>query len=74
MDTGPAKKLMAIFLGILLAFFIANALSRAIVMLSGLAGAAAMIVSMVVYAVIFFFVLHLLQKYAHIVFFGFGRE
>ncbi|MGB9176776.1 MAG: hypothetical protein WCB46_08590 [Methanoregula sp.] len=74
MDTGPAKKLIALFLGILLAFFIANMLSHAIVMLSGLAGAAAMIVSMVVYAVIFFFVLHFLQKYAHIVFFGFGRE
>jgi hypothetical protein len=40
----------------------------------GLKGAAGMIVSLVVYAVIFFFVLHLLEKYAHIVFFGFDRE
>jgi len=74
METGSIKKVITLVIGILVAFLIANALANIVVMLSGLKGAAGMVLSFVVYAVLFFFVLHLLQKYAHIVFFGFDRE
>ena len=74
METGSIKKVITLVIGILVAFLIANALANIVVMLTGLTGAAGMVLSFVVYAVLFFFVLHLLQKYAHIVFFGFDRE
>ena len=74
METGSIKKVITLVIGILVAFLIANALANIVVMLSGMKGAAGMVLSFVVYAVLFFFVLHLLQKYAHIVFFGFDRE
>jgi UDP-N-acetylmuramyl pentapeptide phosphotransferase/UDP-N-acetylglucosamine-1-phosphate transferase len=74
MDAGSGKKFITLLLGVLIAYLVADALSNAVVVLAGLRGGVAMIVSFVVYAVIFFAMLHLLQKYAHIVFFGFGRE
>lgn len=74
METGSIKKVITLLVGILVAFFIADALSNAVVMLTGLKGAAGMIVSFVFYVVVFLAVLHILEKYAHIVFFGFDRE
>jgi hypothetical protein len=74
MEMQSVKKVITLALGILVAFLIADALSNIVVMMSGLKGAAGMVVSFVVYAAVFFFVLHLLEKYAHIVFFGFDRE
>lgn len=68
------RKVITLLAGILAAFLIADALANVVVMLSGLKGAAGMIVSFIMYAVIFFAVLHLLEKYAHIVFFGFDRD
>jgi O-antigen/teichoic acid export membrane protein len=74
MQMQSAKKVITLVVGILIAFLIANVLTNVVVILSGLKGAAGMVVSFVVYAVVFFFVLHLLEKYAHFVFFGFDRE
>ena len=74
MDAGSGKKFIAVLAGVLIAYLVAHALSNAIAVLAGLKGAAGGFVSVVVYAVIFFAMLHILQKYAHIVFFGFGRE
>jgi hypothetical protein len=74
METGSIKKVLTLLGGILLAFLVASTLSNALVVLFQLKGAAGMIVSFVMYAVFFFAVLNLLQKYAHIVFFGFDRE
>jgi len=74
MEPGAIKKVITLLVGILVAFFIANTLSDAIVMLTGLKGAAGMIVSFVLYVVIFLAVLQLLEKYAHMVFFGFDRD
>jgi len=74
MELQSVKKVITLVLGILVAFLIADVLSTLIVGMSGLKGAAGMVVSFVVYAAIFFFVLRLLEKYAHIVFFGFDRE
>ncbi len=74
METGSIKKVIILLVCILAAILIASALSNVIVTLSGLKGPAGMVVSFVVYAVFFFAVLHLLQKYAHIEFFGFDRN
>jgi len=73
METGSVKKVIILFTGILVAFFIAEALTNAVAILFHLEGWSGGIVSFVVYAVVFFAVLHLLEKYAHIVFFGFDR-
>ena len=74
MEKGSLRKVITLLAGILVAFLIASVLTNVVVILSGLKGAAALVVSFIVYAVIFFTVLHLLEKYAHIVFFGFNRE
>lgn len=74
MEMQSVKKVIMLAVGILIAFLIADIFSNVVVILSGLNGAAGMVVSFVVYAAVFFFVLHLLEKYAHIVFFGFDRE
>jgi O-antigen/teichoic acid export membrane protein len=74
MELQSVKKVITLALGILVAFLIADVLSTLIITMSGLKGAAGMVVSFVAYAAIFFFVLRLLEKYAHIVFFGFDRE
>jgi uncharacterized membrane protein YccC len=75
METGsPTKRLITLLLGILIAYLCANTLSNAVVVLFHLTGPVGMVVSFVVYAVIFFTMLHLLQKYAHVVFFGFDRN
>lgn len=68
------KNVITLVVGILGAFLIADVLSTYLVLMSGLTGAAGMVVSLIMYAVIFFAVLHLLEKYAHIVVFGFDRE
>jgi hypothetical protein len=74
METGSVKKVIILIAGILVAFFIANALTNAVVVLFHLQGWTGGIVSFVVYAVFFFAVLHLLEKYTHIVIFGFDRN
>jgi hypothetical protein len=74
METGPIKNVITLLIGILIAFFIANTFSDTIIVLAGLKGAAGMVVSFVLYAVFFFSVLHLLQKYARIDFFGFEKD
>jgi uncharacterized protein HemY len=71
METGSIKKVITLIAGILVAFFIADTLTNTVVVLFHLDGLTGRIVSFVVYAVFFFAVLHLLEKYAHIVFFGF---
>jgi hypothetical protein len=75
METGSGtRNLIALIVGVIVAYLIADALSNAVVVLFQLKGPAAMVASIVFFAVVFFAILHLLEKYAHIVFFGFGRE
>ena len=74
METGSVKKVIILFAGILAAFFIANTLTNAVAVLFHLEGWTGGIVSFVVYAAFFFAVLHLLEKYTHIVIFGFDRK
>jgi hypothetical protein len=71
METGSVKKVVTLFAGILVAFFIANALSNVLVVLFRLEGWTGGIVSFILYAVFFFAVLHFLQKYTHFDFFRF---
>jgi hypothetical protein len=74
MDMRSAKNIIALIIGILVAYVIAELISGIVVLLLRLTGAIAMVVSIVFFAAIFFAMLNLLQKYAHIVFFGFDRE
>lgn len=75
METGSGtRNLIALIAGVIVAYVIADALSNAVVVLFQLKGPAAMVVSIVFFAAVFFAILHLLEKYAHIVFFGFGGD
>jgi uncharacterized membrane protein required for colicin V production len=74
METGSIKKIIILLAGILVAYAIASTLSTAVVILFHLNGPAGMIAGILVYAAFFFATLHLLEKYAHIVVFGFDRE
>jgi hypothetical protein len=74
METGQVKKVLTLIAGVLVAYLIASALSDVVVIIFHLTGPSGMVISFIVYAVIFFAMLNLLQKYAHIVFFGFDRE
>jgi hypothetical protein len=74
MEPGSLKRVLTLMAGILAAFFIASVLSHAVVVLFQLKGWNGEVISFVVYAVFFLAVLHLLQKYAHIVFFGFDLK
>jgi hypothetical protein len=74
METGSIKKVLTLLAGILAAFLVADALSNAVVVLFHPGGAVGMAVSIVVYAVLFFTMLHLIEKYTHIVFFRFDRD
>jgi len=59
---GVLKKLIILIVGILAAFFITNTMTTVALSLSGLKGAAGMVVGFIVYAVIFFAVIQLLQN------------
>jgi uncharacterized protein HemY len=73
MESAEVKKWVIFFLGILCAIIIANALSNLIMAYSGMNGWMNFVVSFVLYAVLFFAILYLLEKLLGIEFFGFGR-
>jgi hypothetical protein len=70
MDMAAVKKWVIFFAGILVAILVGDSLSNILVSLAGLSGMAGFIVNFVLYAVIFFSVLYLLEKVFHIEFFG----
>ncbi|ABS55682.1 hypothetical protein Mboo_1164 [Methanoregula boonei 6A8] len=74
MDFATVRKWVIFFLGILIAIVIANALSNLITAYTGLSGWVNFVVGFVLYAVIFFAILYVLEKAIGIEFFGFGRE
>jgi uncharacterized membrane protein len=73
MEFAVIKKWVIFFLGILVAIIIANALSNLIVADAGMTGWINLIVSFVLYAVIFFALLYVMEKLFGIEFFGLGR-
>jgi hypothetical protein len=70
MDMAAVKKWVIFFAGILVAILVGDSLSTILVSLAGLSGMAGFIVNFVLYAVIFFSVLYMLEKIFHIEFFG----
>lgn len=73
MEFAVVKKWVIFFLGILVAIIIANALSNFIVAYAGMTGWINLVVSFVLYAVIFFALLYAMEKLFGIEFFGLGR-
>jgi hypothetical protein len=73
MEFAVVKKWVIFFLGILVAIIIANALSNLIVADAGMTGWINLVVSFVLYAVIFFALLYVMEKLFGIEFFGLGR-
>jgi uncharacterized protein HemY len=73
MDKAAVKKWAIFFAGILCAILIGDTLSNVLVNLAGLSGSVGFIVNFVLYAVIFFSVLYVLEKLFHIEFFGFNQ-
>jgi len=70
MEPGSGKRLMYLALGIVISYLVAEVVSDAVLIVFRLGGAVGMIVSMVVFAGVFFAVIGALQKYAGILFFG----
>ena len=74
MEAGSVKRWVVLFLGILIAILIADAVSSGIVILAGVKGVAAYIINFVLYAVILFGALFILRRYGHIDIFNFDRD
>jgi hypothetical protein len=74
MDSESVKRGVVLFLGIVSAVLIADALSEIVVPLSGVTGAAASILHLLVYAGILFAVIYLLKRFAGIDIFRFGGD
>ena len=74
MDPESVKRGVVLFLGIVSAVLIADTLSEIIVPLSGITGAAASILRLLVYAGILFNVIYVLKRFAGIDIFGFGGD
>jgi len=74
MDGSSVKRWAIFFTGILSAIIIADTLSSRIVTAAGLNGWTKFVVSFVLYAALFFGILHAIEKLFHISFFRFGQE
>jgi hypothetical protein len=74
MDMASVRKWAVFFIGILCSILIADAVSNAIVTASGLTGWIQFIVSFVLYAVLFFGILYIIEKIVGIRFFEFFQE
>jgi hypothetical protein len=73
MDMAAVKKWVIFFAGVLCAILVGDTISNILVSLAGLSGTAGFIVNFVLYAVIFFAVLYMLEVVFHIEFFGLKR-
>jgi len=74
MDISSVRKWAVFFIGILCSILIADNLSNAIIAVTGLNGWIRLIVSFVLYAVLFFSILYIIEKIFNIRFFDFGRN
>ncbi len=74
MDMSSVRKWAVFFLGILCSILIADYLSNAIIAITGLSGWVRLVVSFVLYAVLFFGILYIIEKIFNIRFFDFGRD
>jgi hypothetical protein len=74
MDPESVKRGIVLVLGIVSAVLIADALSEIIIPFTGITGALASILHLLVYAGILFMVIFVLKKFAGIDIFGFGGD
>jgi len=74
MDMAVVKKWAIFFISILVAILIADRLSNMIVAVLGFTGVVQFIVSFIIYALLFFAILYVIQKVFRIDIFGFYRE
>lgn len=74
MDMSSVRKWAVFFIGILCSILIADTLSNAMVTAAGLTGGIRFIVSFVLYAVLFFGILYVIEKTFGIRFFNFFHE
>ncbi len=74
MDMSTVRKWAIFFLGILCSILIADTLSNAIVTAVGLNGWVKFVASFVLYAVLFFGILYIIEKILDIRFFNFFQE
>ena len=73
MDIAPARKLVVLFITILCAIVISRFLSGIVLIALGLTGISAFIAGFFLYAVVFFGVLYLFERFAGVRVFQFGR-
>jgi hypothetical protein len=74
MDLAAAMKWVTFFAGILCAIIIANMIANMIITYTGITGPVQLLAGFVLYAVLFFGVLYMMEKLLGIEFFGFGRQ
>ena len=74
MDMSSVRKWAFFFIGILSSILIADTLSNSIITVSGLNGWIRFVVSFVLYAVLFFGILYVIEKIFGIRFFDFFHE
>lgn len=74
MDMSSARKWSIFFIGILCSILIADTLSNTIIAVTGLTGWIRFVVSFILYAVLFFGVLYIIEKIFNIRFFDFFQE
>ena len=74
MEMRAIKKWLVFFCGILAAIMVADLLSNFIVSAMGIVGWSRFLVSFVIYAVLFFALLHAIERIFGISFFGMNRD
>ncbi|PKL68439.1 MAG: hypothetical protein CVV30_11040 [Methanomicrobiales archaeon HGW-Methanomicrobiales-1] len=74
MDISLVRKWAVFFIGILCSILIADYLSNAIIAVTGLSGWVRLVVSFILYAVLFFGILYIIEKSFNIRFFDFGKN
>jgi len=74
MDMAVVKKWAFFFISILVAILIADRLSTIIIATTGFTGVVQFLLSFILYAVLFFAILYVIQKVFKVDFFGFYRE
>jgi hypothetical protein len=74
MESAVIKKWVVFFAGILGAVLLADALSTILVSASGLQGSIKIVAGFILYALLFFGILYIIQKIFHFEFFSFWKE
>ena len=74
MEMRAIKKWLVFFCGILAAIVVADQLSNFIVSAAGITGWSRFLLSFIIYAVLFFFLLHAIERIFGIRFFGINRD